>query len=376
MRLLTVLFLIFTLIITEFQCQIILNPSFEGTPGIAVCPPSWYACGLYSSPDTQPGQYNVTMAAENGSSYVSLVTRASNGMQSDGNVEAIGQTLGIPLQKDQCYSLDIALMSSSQFTFDSFGDPYHFTFPTKLRIWGGDSMCKKSQLLLQTETINKDYWKHYSYTIKPNNNYSNIIFEAYYPYTDARLNGNLCLDNIKLVKTNELPISITNVLLPHSEDSIQLNALPGYSYIWTNSNQYLTCSNCPNPFVNLSSGSQTFTVQLTDPNSCEYIQVFNVEKEVVFPQIFIPELITPNNDGKNDNIKFGADADCDWYVEIYNRWGNIICKLDKNKPIWDGTYDGGACPSGVYFYLFEITCKITEDPSAKKHFKGFIQLMR
>ena len=39
------------------------------------------------------------------------------------------------------------------------------------------------------------------------------------------------------------------------------------------------------------------------------------------------------------------------YVEILNRWGDLMCKLENSSDVWNG----GESNDGVYFYRYEIT---------------------
>lgn len=81
--------------------------------------------------------------------------------------------------------------------------------------------------------------------------------------------------------------------------------------------------------------------------------------------IIIPNVITPNDDGKNDlfylNFLFEK-------VQIYNRWGQSLFESNHNESQWNGrTTSGNEVPDGTYYYI------ITTE---KETFKGFIQLLR
>ncbi|MCX8081381.1 MAG: gliding motility-associated C-terminal domain-containing protein, partial [Bacteroidia bacterium] len=89
----------------------------------------------------------------------------------------------------------------------------------------------------------------------------------------------------------------------------------------------------------------------------------------------IPEIYTPNDDGKNDVwlIK-GLDAYPDNSVEIYNRWGNLVYKARPYKNDWDGTPNvkamgSGKLPVGTYFYILNLG---DAEGTVKK---GFVKLV-
>ncbi|AYN03064.1 gliding motility-associated C-terminal domain-containing protein [Flavobacterium sp. 140616W15] len=77
-----------------------------------------------------------------------------------------------------------------------------------------------------------------------------------------------------------------------------------------------------------------------------------------YADFFIPDGFSPNGDGTNDTYAI-PDIDFlypDYTLEIYNRYGNLMFKGNKNKPDWDGKNSDskiidGVAPNGVYFYV-------------------------
>ncbi|HEX8576702.1 MAG TPA: gliding motility-associated C-terminal domain-containing protein [Flavobacterium sp.] len=78
----------------------------------------------------------------------------------------------------------------------------------------------------------------------------------------------------------------------------------------------------------------------------------------VVPNFFIPDGFSPNGDGVNDTFTI-PDIEFiypDYSLEIYNRYGNLMFKGNKNKPDWDGNNSqsnliDAMAPNGVYFYV-------------------------
>lgn len=70
----------------------------------------------------------------------------------------------------------------------------------------------------------------------------------------------------------------------------------------------------------------------------------------------IPNLFTPNNDGKNDEFvipNLGVlYPGCQ--VKIYNRWGGLVFESEGYTQAWNGTYKGENVPMGTYFYHIEL----------------------
>jgi gliding motility-associated-like protein len=77
----------------------------------------------------------------------------------------------------------------------------------------------------------------------------------------------------------------------------------------------------------------------------------------------IPELVTPNNDGKNDvwHIQ-GLDPTLQSSIEIFNRWGNRIFQESDFENDWDCRSNcglmidekNGLVPTGTYFFILKI----------------------
>jgi gliding motility-associated-like protein len=80
--------------------------------------------------------------------------------------------------------------------------------------------------------------------------------------------------------------------------------------------------------------------------------------------LYIPNLITPNGDGKNDTWELTKLHD-ELFVEIYNRWGDRVYRHDHYINEWGGEN----LSDGVYYYL-------VEDRKFGKKYKGWVQILR
>ena len=94
---------------------------------------------------------------------------------------------------------------------------------------------------------------------------------------------------------------------------------------------------------------------------------------------YIPNVITPNDDGINDYLEvpcLGSDLYPQNTMVIYNQWGDKVYEASPydNSPdkAWRGTLDGKPgqpLPDGTYFYYFK------PDPN-KAALSGFIEVFR
>ncbi|MDX6181879.1 gliding motility-associated C-terminal domain-containing protein [Flavobacterium sp. Fl-77] len=96
----------------------------------------------------------------------------------------------------------------------------------------------------------------------------------------------------------------------------------------------------------ISENTLEVTVSLFDCDTSQYA-------------FFIPDGFSPNGDNVNDTFTI-PDINYlypDYSIEIFNRYGNVLFKGNKNKPDWDGKNDeasgfgNGIVPNGVYFYI-------------------------
>ncbi len=118
-------------------------------------------------------------------------------------------------------------------------------------------------------------------------------------------------------------------------------------------------------------GKDFFCLTLCNETICDttIVRITVNEEGLIFYNGF-----SPNNDGLNDvftikNIESYPENN----VLIYNRWGNQIFKKENytNDEGWNGTFNEGLSPDGVYFYVVKV--KISE---VEQVFSGPITLSR
>jgi len=107
--------------------------------------------------------------------------------------------------------------------------------------------------------------------------------------------------------------------------------------------------------------------ETADPDNGNNIAV-TPGKPISGADIFIPNVITPNGDGKNDRFQvIGISRYPNSSLFIYNRWGNEVYQ-SKN---YQNTWDGHGLNEGTYFYLLRLNT-----PNGEKVYKGWIELLR
>ncbi len=100
----------------------------------------------------------------------------------------------------------------------------------------------------------------------------------------------------------------------------------------------------------------TYWVEVENMDGCKDTASVVVDvREDVNQIVFIPNVLTPNNDGFNDtwfikNIEFFPKNG----VKIVNRWGDIVFQTNNYQNDWDGRYSGGQLPAGTYYYILDV----------------------
>lgn len=166
---------------------------------------------------------------------------------------------------------------------------------------------------------------------------------------------------------NNTPSLISNV--DFSDQSISAS-----NWLWNFGNGLV--SNQQNPSTTYTAnGTYTVSLTISDAFGCtntftSSVKISNVVSEITQ---LIPNIITPNNDGKNDiwrldfiNVYF-PNAD----IEIYNRWGEQLFKSTGYSNAWDGSYKGNPLPVGAYFYTINLN-----DPKIDEIYKGTVTILK
>lgn len=199
-----------------------------------------------------------------------------------------------------------------------------------------------------------------------------------YILTVTDVNGCQNQDSISLDISVFEDVSINagdTVLCPG--DLLSLSASGAESYVWTGPNgfsesgQNITIDN-----ISLNQ-SGTYYVEGTSAFGCTGGDEVEIVVEMSSDCLFIPGLVTPNDDNRNDAwVITGITNYPDAEISIFNRWGNLVYFVSPYENDWGGQVnrgvnvgDGsGRLPTGTYFYIVKLNDGVT-DP-----FKGYIEL--
>lgn len=119
----------------------------------------------------------------------------------------------------------------------------------------------------------------------------------------------------------------------------------------------LACDTCISTVV-FPSHTTAYRVAATDQEACQEEVLFRVVVDRALG-LFIPNAISPNDDGVNDYLQIFTDASIRQLssLQIFDRWGALI--YEKGEVVageqgWDGTYNGQLLPTGVYIFQVQI----------------------
>ncbi|MCK8490993.1 gliding motility-associated C-terminal domain-containing protein [Spirosoma sp. RP8] len=97
------------------------------------------------------------------------------------------------------------------------------------------------------------------------------------------------------------------------------------------------------------------------------------------PLFVLPNVFTPNGDGKNDVF---AALSCPRFVEsvalvVYNRNGSKVYEGSSASLAWNGkSSDGTDLPSGLYYYQVSVRYAVLDRAAPAQVLKGWVQILR
>ena len=121
-----------------------------------------------------------------------------------------------------------------------------------------------------------------------------------------------------------------------------------------------------------SAQAVAFSVRALGGQTCQNSAVTIATAVTLATEIFVPNVFTPNADGKNDFFLIYGNDITAIDLKIFSQWGEMIYASRDNTRGWDGTYKGKKQPIGVYVYVVNVTLR----NGSKVDRKGSISLVR
>ncbi|MBU6158593.1 MAG: lamin tail domain-containing protein [Bacteroidetes bacterium] len=194
-----------------------------------------------------------------------------------------------------------------------------------------------------------------------------------------------CTTDVKAVVAGQAPSFVLppNVTLNHNDTYTGTNFNPtpaGTTIDWINSNTSIglgasgTGNIVPFQAINTGNASAVATITITPKNGVciGADQSFTITVIPTSKDVFVPNVLTPNGDGKNDVLKVYGNYITKLEMRIFNQWGELIKVINNPAMGWDGTHNGKPQPVGVY--VFTLRATLADGSEITK--KGSITLLR
>jgi gliding motility-associated-like protein len=148
-----------------------------------------------------------------------------------------------------------------------------------------------------------------------------------------------------------------------------------YNFLWSNGSTD-TNSITVSPY-----STQDYSLTISDGCGTPIIDTTTVWVQCPLEQV---NIFTPDGDGINDYfIPINLEDYPDPTLEVYNRWGKIVYKMEHYQNDWDGTHykSGNDLNEGVYYYIvipnsskYEYTEHKKDE--IKRTMAGYVHLVR
>ena len=158
-------------------------------------------------------------------------------------------------------------------------------------------------------------------------------------------------------------------------DTLALAASGGSFYEWSPFDP-LSCSDCATPDF-FDDTTRTLFVTVEDQDGCvdvDSIKIAVDDRIADDGTFFVPNVITPNGDGINDDWRIRWLFQFpDNEVAIVNRWGDEVFRAEPYQNDWRGTWNGSELPGGTYYYILKYV-----DPSTgeRETYNGPLTIVR
>lgn len=295
------------------------NPSISctnGTVDISVTPVNSTDTYLWNGSGAFTGQGTATITTTNSGTYQVVVTNTLNGCSTT-------------------QSIDIG--------FDN-----NFT----VSIMGNTLICQGDTIKLNASGATDYNWIDIAGNTYTTSNID-IVATSNTQFTLTASTG--ACNTTTIIGVNVSPqISISVTAIPNNSislgDEVVLNATGANAYTWTP----ITGLDNPNSASPKASPYTTTDYCVLGINSngvCKDTACIRIYLDTRCPEIFIPNVFSPNGDGNNDELViYGTKCVKEFKLVIFDRWGEKVFETDDVNAKWDGTYNGKDMNGSTFVY--------------------------
>ena len=339
------------------NAQYLQNPSFDSDtsdirytfnpPGINFIPTLWDSCkGTPDNPKNVNG-----FSPGSGSAFIRLVDNGNTDIFD----ERLSNALLKPLIKGKPYA----------FSFYVLDNRFASTINLKIgvEISGGIAACQYGKIQYKLDSVPQVWTKICDFII-PDSNYTYIGLSTVTSFPSSQIKG-VYLDDMKLYDYPALNITGKNLVCLGETDTLKIPNVCGMNYLLESSSRLQPFKiNDSTYVVNYDTlGFYTFKIKATHVKLQDSASISVLVQDCTLPplskDIVIPNLITDNNDGRNDFFRI-LNLPPKTKLEIFNRWGDRVFESADYTNDWRGE-------EGVYYYLLK---------TGDRSYKGWIQVVK
>lgn len=249
--------------------------------------------------------------------------------------------------------------------------------PAKPKIMGDTLICKGQNTILSISNVEPNTIYFWSNGVIGNSISTNVSGSL---SVVAISNSCTSVPSLIYIKIKTTPLFIDADTAVCSGTTISLPRAPTGTSTWTTLAPLLAPDILMNNQLTLFNTDKTprtvkYITKVEDYNCTAYdtntVTVYSIsidnQGNIQCANIVVPNVVTPNSDGKNETFKVkGIELFDSNKLIIYNRWGLKV--YEKNN--YANSWDGKSVPSGTYFYYLELT-----SGNYKKAYKGWVDIL-
>ncbi len=136
-------------------------------------------------------------------------------------------------------------------------------------------------------------------------------------------------------------------------ESTTLFGSGGTGYLWSPPTG-LSCTSCQSTEATPDI-TTIYILTVTDANGCMHQDSVLVTINFEEQDFFVPSVFSPNGDNLNDFFEIKGTGLYDFYLRVFNRWGELIFESDDQSISWDGQQNGKSLNTAVFAYTLTYT---------------------
>jgi len=341
-------------VVTSQGSSLTINPAFNGSSQISLTSPSTSTL-LSAKRDTivftvriDPNgffgpYFNSVIGFANDVNSLVVTDSSNDGFAWDPDADGFPTNNNIPTVINIAPNTRLGISKAGVLSDRLSDNSYDITYIVTVRNFGNDSL----KLVQVKDSINKTVPLPANFTIKNAPSVTGTLLTV-----NAAFNG---ITDINL-------LSGLNTLAPGDVDTVRftINVKPDTVTVFRNTamgyavNQFSTATRDSsqtgyNPDVNGNGNPNE--VSDSDPTV------------IIIPSsdLFIPDVFTPNDDGKNDNFVIKGISGKKVKLTVFNRWGNKVYEKSEYDNTWNGYPNASGLilgnnklPQGTYYFIIEF----------------------